>query len=183
MGGMARGLGAALRLTVTFAAVAALPLGLQAIPATATPALAATCHSNGVLPDPTCQPGATNPAVTQSTIGQTICVSGWTATVRPPTSYTNPLKVQQIAEYGYRDTSTADYEEDHLIPLELGGAPRDVHNLWPEPRQGASGTTAGSKDSVENRLKSDVCAGRVTLSAARHAIATNWTTALQVTGG
>jgi len=164
------------------AAAAALPLGLQAV-ATATPALAATCHSNGVLPDPTCQPGATNPDVTQSTIGSTICVSGWTATVRPPTSYTTPLKIQQIAEYGYSDTNTADYEEDHLIPLELGGAPRDPHNLWPEPRNGASGTTASSKDSVENRLKSDVCAGRVTLSAARKAIAKNWTTALQVTGG
>jgi hypothetical protein len=179
---MARGLRGALRLTLTFAAVAALPLGIQAFPA-ATPALAATCHSNGVLPDPTCQPGATNPDVTQSTIGSTICVSGWTKTVRPPTSYTTPLKVQQIAEYGYSDTNTADYEEDHLIPLELGGAPKDTRNLWPEPRNGASGTTASSKDSVENRLKSDVCAGRVTLSTARRAIAANWTTALQVTGG
>src|SRR5215813_12092648 len=114
---------------------------------------ALTCHIRGALPDPTCQPGATNPGVTQSTIGQTICVSGWTATVRPPTSYTNPLKVQQIAQYSYSDTNTADYEEDHLIPLELGGAPRDTRNLWPEPRNGPSGTTAGSKDSVENRLK------------------------------
>lgn len=178
---MARGIGAALRLTVTLAAAAALTFGLGGPPA--TPALALTCHSNGVLPDRSCQPGANNPDVTQSTIGSTICVSGWTATVRPPTSYTTPLKIKQIGEYGYSDTSTADYEEDHLIPLELGGAPKDPHNLWPEPRNGASGTTAGSKDTVENRLKSDVCAGRVTLAAARKAIATNWTTALQVTGG
>jgi hypothetical protein len=175
---MARGL----RLIVTIVACAALPAGLVA-GGTATTALAATCHTNGVLPDPTCQPGATNPDVTQSTIGSTICVSGWTAIVRPPTSYTTPLKVEQIAEYGYTDTNTADYEEDHLIPLELGGAPRDPRNLWPEPRNGPSGTTAGSKDTVENRLKADVCAGRVTLSAARKAIAKNWTTALQVTGG
>jgi hypothetical protein len=66
---------------------------------------------------------------------------------------------------------------------QLGGAPKDPHNLWPQPRNGPSGTTASSKDSIENRLKSDVCAGRVTLAAARKAIATNWTTALQVTGG
>src|SRR5262249_9192536 len=91
---MARGLGAAVRLIVMCAAAAALPLGLQGATA-AAPVLAATCHSNGVLPNSTCQPGATNPDVTQSTIGQTICVSGWTQTVRPPTSYTNPLKVQQ----------------------------------------------------------------------------------------
>jgi hypothetical protein len=25
-----------------------------------------------------------------------------------------------------------DYEEDHLISLELGGAPRDPKNLWPQ---------------------------------------------------
>jgi hypothetical protein len=84
--------------------------------------------------------------------------------------------VRQIADYGYSDTNTADYEEDHLIPLELGGAPRDPHNLWPEPRYGAK--TASSKDSVENKLKSAVCAGRATLAAARNAIAINWTTAL-----
>jgi hypothetical protein len=177
---MVLGLRGALRLTVTSAAAAALAFGLLGAPPTA---VAATCHSDGIRPDPTCQPGATNPDVTQSTIGSTICVSGWTATVRPPTSYTNPLKVQQIAEYGYRDTNTADYEEDHLIPLELGGSPRDPRSLWPEPRMGTAGTTAASKDTVENRLKRDVCAGTVTLSAARRAIAHDWTTALQVTGG
>src|SRR6266567_5179912 len=75
-------------------------------------------------------PAATYSVVTQSTIGSTICVSGWTATVRPPTSYTNALKVTQIAQYGYSDTSTADYEEDHLIPLELGGNPTSALNLW-----------------------------------------------------
>ena len=76
----------------------------------------------------------TNPDVTQDTIDSTICVSGWTATVRPPASYTTALKIQQIADYGYTDTSTADYEEDHFIPLELGGSPTDPGNLWPEPR-------------------------------------------------
>jgi hypothetical protein len=132
------------------------------------------------LPDPVCTPGTLNPDVTQSTIGSTICVSGWTATVRPSTSYTNALKVTQIAEYGYADTSTADYEEDHLVPLELGGAPRDVHNLWPEPRYGTK--TATTKDGVETKLKNAVCKGTVTLAAARSAIAKNGTTALAVVG-
>ncbi|MEU1661872.1 hypothetical protein ABZ527_38260 [Streptomyces griseofuscus] len=74
----------------------------------------------------------------------------------------------------------ADYEEDHLVPLELGGAPRDPGNLWPEPYSGSQ--TAHSKDGVETKLKNAVCAGTVTLSAARSAIKNNWTTALQVTG-
>ncbi|MFF9483159.1 hypothetical protein [Streptomyces sp. NPDC014733] len=143
--------------------------------------MATTCSQSRLpLPDASCQPGANNPDVTQSTIDKTICVPGWTSTVRPPTSYTNPLKVQQIGEYGYTDTSTADYEEDHLIPLELGGAPRDPKNLWPEPRYGTQ--PAASKDSVENKLKTAVCNGTVKLDAARTAIATDWTTALSQTG-
>ncbi|MDT0466351.1 hypothetical protein [Streptomyces gibsoniae] len=132
------------------------------------------------LPDPACQPGALNPDVTQATIGSTICVSGWTATVRPPTSYTNALKKKQIVEYGYSDTSTSDYEEDHFVPLELGGAPRSEQNLWPEPHYG-NGTSA-DKDVVENKLKKAVCAGKASLSAAQNAIITDWTTALSSLG-
>jgi hypothetical protein len=157
--------------------VALVAAGLS-LPGTAQ---AATCSTARLpLPDASCTPGATNPDVTQATIDSTICVSGWTATVRPPTSYTNALKKQGISDYGYSDTSMADYEEDHLIPLELGGAPRDPHNLWPEPHAGAKNSY--SKDSIENKLKTAVCAGQVTLAAARKAIATNWTTALSVVG-
>ncbi|MEU8717941.1 hypothetical protein [Streptomyces sp. NPDC048663] len=107
-------------------------------------------------------------------------MSGWTATVRPPTSYTNPLKARGIIDYGYSDTNMADYEEDHLVPLELGGSPRSTGNLWPEPYSGTK--TATTKDGVETKLKNAVCADTITLSAARSAIKTNWTTALQVTG-
>lgn len=74
-------------------------------------------------PDPLRTPGALNPAVNQANIHSTICVSGWTATIRPPVSFTNSLKAKQIGEYGYSDTKMASYEEDHLISLELGGAP------------------------------------------------------------
>lgn len=165
------------------AATSALALTLAglAVGATATPALAGTCSQAYLpLPDPSCTPGSYNPDVTQSTIHSTICVSGWTTTVRPPTSYTNPLKAQGIIDYGYSDTSMSDYEEDHLVPLELGGAPSDPANLWPEPHYGVK--TAYTKDGVETKLKNAVCGGQITLSSARSAIRTNWTTALQVTG-
>src|SRR4051794_6243841 len=155
-------------LTVTLTTVAVTMALVAPVSTAGTPAYAATCSQSHLpLPDPSCQPGATNPDVTQSTIGSTICVSGWTSTVRPPTSYTNPLKVKQIADYGYSDTSTADYEEDHLIPLELGGAPRDPNNLWPEPHAGSK--NAYSKDSVENALKKAVCDGQVNLVDAQNA--------------
>ncbi len=155
---------------------------------TAPPALpspAATTNPNvtaiGWLPgepDAALTPGALNPAVTQATIGTTICVSGWTATIRPSSSYTTTLKVQQIAQYGYTDTSTADYEEDHLISLELGGAPRDPANLWPEPYSAslADGRDTGArvKDTFENALKREVCAGQITLAKAQAEIGTHW---------
>jgi hypothetical protein len=167
------------RAFIATCTVIALVTG-AAVAGSAVAQAAACSQSRLPLPDPSCTPGSYNPDVTQSTIHSTICVSGWTATVRPPTSYTNALKVAGIADYGYSDTSLADYEEDHFVPLELGGAPRDPGNLWPEPRFGTK--TASTKDGVETKLKNAVCAGTITLSAARSAIRANWTTALQVTG-
>jgi hypothetical protein len=76
---------------------------------------AAPALAQSALPDPTRTPGAVDPAVTQATIGDTICVPGWTLTVRPPERYTEELKRRQIEEYGYADRRLGDYEEDHLF--------------------------------------------------------------------
>jgi hypothetical protein len=146
--------------------------------ATLPPVSGGTCHARpGPLPDPVCTPGVANPNVTQATIKDTICKSGWTATIRPPASYTNKLKTQGIAAYGFTDTNTRSYEEDHLISLELGGSPDDPKNLWPEP-----GTIPNAKDKVENDLNDAVCSGKVKLVDAQHAIATDWTTAEKLLG-
>lgn len=147
----------------------------SAQPSTAPGQSGGPCHEHDGLPDAICTPGASDPRVTAANIHQTICVSGYTQTVRPPASYTDHLKMQQIVAYGYVDRNVADYEEDHLIPLELGGDPRDPHNLWPEPRHGSHPATA--KDAVENRLHSAVCAGTLTLAVAQARIAANWETA------
>jgi hypothetical protein len=125
-----------------------------------------------VWPDPTRTPGWTNPNVTQSNIRSTICRSGWTDTIRPPTSYTNALKTRQIQEYGFGDSSLASYEEDHLISLQLGGHPTEPRNLWPQPYAGVCG--ARVKDVIETKLKRLVCAGQVTLAEAQQWIAQNW---------
>jgi hypothetical protein len=124
------------------------------------PSTGGTRHG-AVTASATLTPGALNPAVTQVTIGMTICVSGWTRTVRPPASYTNTLKLKQMTQYNETGPPSA-YEEDHLIPLELGGAPRDPRNLWPEPHP-----RANSVDQVENSLKRQVCTGAISLAAAR----------------
>jgi hypothetical protein len=106
-------------------------------------------------------PGVVNPAVTQATIRSTICVSGWTRTVRPPVSYTNALKLKQMRQYGLHGSPSA-YQEDHLISLELGGNPADPRNLWPEPYPRASAV-----DRTENELNDAVCSGRLTLAQAQ----------------
>lgn len=126
---------------------------------------ASRCVSHGGLPDRRCTPGAVNAAVTQSTINRTISVSGWTQTVRPPTSYTNRLKVQGIVDYGYADKRLSSYEEDHLIPLAVGGSPRSPENLWPERYAGKWG--ARVKDKLERYLQERVCDGTMRLSRAR----------------
>ena len=102
-------------------------------------------------------PGVANPDVTQETIGETICASGWTRTIRPPTDYTNELKVEQMEAY-HRPGSTSDYQEDHLISLEVGGHPADPRNLWPEPIDRAL-----EVDDIENELNHQMCSGQISL--------------------
>lgn len=159
-------------LTGPSSATTGSPAGPATAAAGADPPAGSTCRARGtgsfVLPDPHCTPGALNPAVTPATTATTICVRGWTATVRPPESYTEPLKLSQMQAYG--DTgSTRDYEEDHLVPLELGGAPADPRNLWPEP-----GGSPHAKDTVESAARRAVCDGSLPLVAAQAAMAADW---------
>ena len=123
---------------------------------------------------PASAPGAVNPAVTQANIHQTICVPGWTATVRPPVSYTDHLKAQQMAALGLTGPASA-YEEDHRIPLEAGGSPTSAMNLWPELWDGPRG--AHSKDFIENRVHTSICAGRMTLAQGQAVFQGDWWTA------
>ncbi len=133
-------------------ALAAVALALLELPHTAV---------QTVVADPARTPGVLNPDVTQATIGTTICVQGWTRTVRPPTDYTNALKLRQMR--AYRESgSPSGYQEDHLISLELGGNPTDPRNLWPEPYP-----RAAQVDLIENDLNRQVCDGSLTLAEAQ----------------
>lgn len=147
-----------------------------------------------VLPGPPLHPGAIDPTWTK----KTLCAPSFrTSSVRPPTSYTGPLKQLELGGGGtitrngatytvvgeHLPGTVSDYELDHLISLELGGNPQDPRNLWMEPwerrgqRLAPTGTGAEAKDVVENRLHREVCAGTISLSQAQHDIATDWTTA------
>ena len=125
-----------------------------------------------IYPDPTLTPGLANPAVTEASVGETICNPYWSTTsIRPPSSYTKRLKRKQMEDLGLGGTSS-DYEEDHLISLELGGHPTDARNLWPERYLPTPG--AREKDDVENYLHRQVCSGAMTLREAQGEISGDW---------
>jgi hypothetical protein len=142
-----------------------------------------------LYPDPTRTPGALNANIIQGTIQDTICNATWhgvnpwshqdvkgTRSIRPPAAFTTALKTQQMTAWGLSG-STGDYEEDHLVSLELGGNPVDPENLWPEAYKPAPG--AREKDTVENWLHAQVCAGALSLREAQDQIRTDWYAAYQ----
>jgi hypothetical protein len=150
------------------------PAGLAAVhdPGQVTGTITGTCRYRdaGQLPDPRCTPGAFDPAVTQANIHRTICVTGYTAKVRPPAEETDRFKYD-VAYVAYGTPRSKHTELDHLVSLELGGS-NDAANLWPEYPP-----TPNPKDKVENALHRAVCEGRVSLAAAQRAIARDWMTA------
>lgn len=127
------------------------------------------------LPNPRLTPGAIDPRVTQNDLGRTICRrGGYTRSVRPQEAYTEALKRAQIREYGYSDRRLGDYEEDHLVSLELGGSPDSPRNLWPEPHSVQGGWGSYAKDRLEDVLHRRVCAHRMSLRRAQSDIAHDW---------
>jgi hypothetical protein len=110
-----------------------------------------------------------NHDVTPETIASTICVSGYTAMVRPASVYTNGVKLKLLQALGQGASAASAYELDHIVPLALGGHPRALDNLqlqpWPEARR---------KDRIEVKLQCLVCSGQVSLAEAQTAIATDW---------
>src|SRR5947208_1493665 len=61
-----------------------------------------------------------------------------------------------------RTGSPSDYQEDHLMSLELGGHPTDARNLWPEPYP-----RSRPVDGIENELNALVCSGKLSLAEAQ----------------
>lgn len=122
--------------------------------------------------DRDCDPGVLNPDVTQATIHQTICVPGWSASVRPPTSYTSGLRDVEMLLYYPPGIPPTEVRQDHLIAQSLGGHLTDPLNLWPQPV-----APSYVKDAHTARLKDRVCAipQQMTLEAAQREILDAWT--------
>jgi len=110
--------------------------------------------------------------VTPNTLGDTICASGYTKSVRPASSYTNGVKSKLMRDAGIDLAHKRDYELDHIVPLALGGHPRKPSNLALQPWDGPEG--AHMKDILEVRLQKLVCRGQVPLLDAQQCIADDW---------
>ena len=115
---------------------------------------------------------ALNPDVRPDTIDQTICVTGYTASVRPSTTYTNGVKRKLLRDIGIDSANASQYELDHVIPLAIGGHPRSVLNLKLQPWDGENG--AKKKDRLEKQLQRLVCSHQLGLRDAQAAIYTDW---------
>jgi hypothetical protein len=120
-----------------------------------------------------------NPDVTPATLTQTVCRPGYTKTVRPSTSFTNGIKKRLLREQGLDfEVDKGSYELDHIVPLALGGHPRNLNNLMLQPWEGPN--SAKRKDRLEVKLQCLVCGGDVALDAAQEAIWSDWRAAYAV---
>lgn len=99
--------------------------------------------------------GALNPAVTQETLATTICKSGYTATIRPTRyeMYAIKRRMMRTQHITYRRIA------DHIVPLEVGGAPRALANI-----QLQTVAAAKRKDQREHSTRRAICSGRMTLA-------------------
>jgi hypothetical protein len=105
-----------------------------------------------------------NADVTQDNLQQTVCVVGWTDSIRPSKSYIQNLRRQQMREFG-QSGKRAEYHEDHIVPLCAGGHPDDPRNLWPQPLR--SQWSDNDKNQLERSVCRQLCRGDITLENAQ----------------
>jgi hypothetical protein len=117
---------------------------------------------------------ALNRDVTSATAKQTICVAGYSKRIRPPSHDTEQIKVRLLRAASIEPSRISDFELDHIIPLSLGGHPRDLTNLELQSWAGERG--ARRKDALERRLHNLVCRDGMSLSDAQACIAEDWYT-------
>jgi hypothetical protein len=155
-------------------AVAATPTAAAAVPTLGPAGKSNGCAyraaANGArLPDPACTPGAANPQLSR----EVLCAPGFTT--RQYRNVTEAQKRRAYMRYGIASHAAGEYEIDHLLAIEDGGANDDA-NLWPEPASPEPGFH--QKDLVETYVHRQVCAGTLDLAEAQHQIASDWTALL-----
>lgn len=148
-------------------------------------ALAAACSAQTavyghndkyLLPDRSVTPGAVNPAIVADPSGKSIIVDGVEAnicakgfTTDPYKKTTEAMKHQVCEKYGEKDClNPSKGEINHLIPLEIAGKDA-INNLWWQPQPDYH-----VKNQLEDKLKSMVCSGKISLNQAQSCMLHNW---------
>jgi len=98
--------------------------------------------------------GAVTPNVTQSNLSTTVCLTGYTTSVRPPSSYT---QAWEKAHGGGIDTVV-----DHITPLCAGGDPFNYANYQLQFKPDSY-----RKDTTERLVCKMLCNGKLTLDEAQ----------------
>jgi hypothetical protein len=147
------------------------------VPAPHGPAMAPRARRPAYLPDPVLTPGVVLPVDAAA-----ICRPGYAQSVR---DVPESVKDAVYARYGITTRRPHQYEVDHLISLELGGAntsdprsPDYLKNLFPEPYDlVVDGRQMGAreKDKAENATRRAVCRGAIRLEDAQAQMARDWT--------
>jgi hypothetical protein len=122
-----------------------------------------------------------NTDVSAATLAQTVCTPGYTRSVRPSTVFTNGIKKRLMRQQGLDfDTQKGEFELDHIVPLALGGHPRNLENFALQRWEGHGG--AKRKDRLEVKLQCLVCSGAVPLEVSQDAIWLDWQIAYSTYG-
>lgn len=131
------------------------------------PSLAAPAKADPILPDESLTPGRIVTGMTPAKL------QGY---INSPRRVSDSVKRQVFEQYGIPWSRRDEFEVDHKIPRELGGAD-DVRNLWPQAYAGPWG--AHVKDRYENWLHRQVMSGAMSLHTAQSHANDNWVSAMR----
>ena len=97
-----------------------------------------------------------NTDVTQETIEQTICVKGYTKSVRPSAVYTNGVNEIFMRDDGIDASKVDEYQLDHIVSLGLGsptGTRQFTVTTFGRSRGGKAQRSAGGKTAMPRLLR------------------------------
>jgi hypothetical protein len=126
-----------------------------------------TFRDGAIAPSPACAPGAID-AHAAAHPTQTICRRGYAARARPSEQHGERIKLALLDRYRATEPS-ASYVLDQLVAVEDGGSPTDRRNMWPQPI-----AQAKQKDAIEDYLRLEICAGKVTVQRAARVLEGDW---------
>lgn len=153
----------------------ATPRGAHSGPRAAPVGAPAHCRSrefaDGALgADPSCTPGALNPAAVANP-SRTICSRSYEVRLARRAAAAQTHKLALMLEYGSPGNPST-YVVAQRVPAEDGGSPANPKNLWPMPVYGWGG--ALTEATVAFSLHDQICRGAITVRQAARFLKGDW---------